>query len=140
MLYSNHDMEFIKMVKNSYYLKNEINKLGYSLDSKNIKKIKETIKNKIKLPRNIEEYLNENKLINKDTIKKKLISEGIFEEKCSECNIGNKWNGRNLLMQIDHINGIHNDNRLSNLRLLCANCLSQVQNKRNIIKSNTNYN
>ena len=37
------------MVKNSYYLKNEINKLGYSLDSKNLKKIKETIKNKIKL-------------------------------------------------------------------------------------------
>ena len=29
-------------------------------------------------------------------------------------------------MQLDHINGIHSDNRLENLRILCPNCHSQT--------------
>lgn len=29
-------------------------------------------------------------------------------------------------MVLDHINGIHNDNRLENLRMLCPNCNSQT--------------
>ncbi len=31
-----------------------------------------------------------------------------------------------MVLQLDHINGIHTDNRIENLRILCPNCHSQT--------------
>jgi hypothetical protein len=45
---------------------------------------------------------------------------------CSYCGLGELWNGKALSLQLDHINGVFNDNRLENLRLLCPNCHSQT--------------
>ena len=45
---------------------------------------------------------------------------------CSECGVGEVWNSKSLVLQLDHINGVHNDHRLENLRLLCPNCHSQT--------------
>lgn len=45
---------------------------------------------------------------------------------CAECGIGGEWNGRRLVLQLDHKNGIHNDNRRENLQLICPNCHSQT--------------
>lgn len=42
------------------------------------------------------------------------------------CGLGNNWNGKPLVLILDHINGIYNDNRIENLRLLCPNCNSQT--------------
>jgi hypothetical protein len=36
------------------------------------------------------------------------------------------WNGRPLVPILDHIDGVHRNNRLENLRLLCPNCDSQL--------------
>lgn len=60
-------------------------------------------------------------------LKKRLIKENFLENKCSnlECGI-NSWLGTNLVLELDHINGVNNDHRLSNLRLLCPNCHSQT--------------
>lgn len=59
-------------------------------------------------------------------LKKRLIDENLLENKCSECGISGEWNGKELTLQLDHINGINNDNSLENLRILCPNCHSQT--------------
>jgi hypothetical protein len=58
-------------------------------------------------------------------IKKRMIKNGI-EYICSECKMGDEWNGKPITLQLDHINSIHNDNRIENLRFLCPNCHSQT--------------
>ena len=54
-------------------------------------------------------------------LRKKLIREGIKEHKCESCNL-TEWLGNKIPLELDHINGINNDHRLENLRLLCPNC------------------
>jgi len=58
-------------------------------------------------------------------VKIRLLRAGILENRCEECGIS-EWLGRPLTIQIDHINGVKDDHRLENLRMLCPNCHSQT--------------
>jgi 5-methylcytosine-specific restriction endonuclease McrA len=64
---------------------------------------------------------------NRVRLKNRLIREGLLENCCAECGIGDVWNGKPLALHLDHINGVNNDNRIENLRLLCPNCHSQTE-------------
>lgn len=57
-------------------------------------------------------------------LKLRLISEKYLKNECSVCKI-TSWCDKPLSLQLDHINGIRNDNRIENLRILCPNCHSQ---------------
>lgn len=68
-------------------------------------------------------------------IKRRLLQEGVIENRCSGCGIRD-YNGKPLSMQLDHINGINDDYRLTNLRMLCPNChsLTDTYGGRNVLR------
>lgn len=47
--------------------------------------------------------------------------------RCIKCANEGSWNGTELRLELDHINGISDDNRIENLRWLCPNCHSQTE-------------
>jgi hypothetical protein len=60
-------------------------------------------------------------------IKLRLVRSGLKEGRCEECGLS-EWLGAPLSMSLHHVNGERTDNRLDNLRLLCASCHSQTAN------------
>lgn len=70
-------------------------------------------------------------------LKKRLIKSGLLIEKCFECGLGDEWNGKKIVLQLEHKNGKNKDNRLENLCLLCPNCHSQTKTfaGKNCVKS-----
>lgn len=58
-------------------------------------------------------------------LKKRLIFEGIKQNQCEICGV-NEWMGKELVCQLDHINGNARDHVLENLRILCPNCHTQT--------------
>lgn len=49
----------------------------------------------------------------------------LYGYKCDECGIS-EYNNKELVLQVDHVNGDPYDDSPTNLRLLCPNCHSQT--------------
>ena len=81
----------------------------------------------------LEELLVRGRTCSGPSLAKRLIEAGVVPRACSCCSL-EEWRGQPIPLELDHINGEHDDNRLENLRLLCPNChaLTDTYRGRNI--------
>lgn len=140
------DEKFELIIKTSSSIAEVLTKVGYKNKSGNMHNyIKDRImhdglstkhmtklNNKVnrnattKIP--IEEILIKNSVYtNRTHLKKRLVNEKVLKYECDKCGNEGEWLGELITLQLDHINGINNDNRLENLRFLCPNCHSQTK-------------
>lgn len=136
------DEVFIEAVNDSRCLKDVVGKLGYSKASGSMGRF---VKRRIeemnidtshfnlgyarsshpKYP--LEEILVENSNYeNIERLKRRIIKAGLLKYECAECGNKGEWNGKQLILQLEHRNGKHNDHRIQNLCFLCPNCHSQT--------------
>jgi hypothetical protein len=74
-----------------------------------------------------EDLLSNKQYMHTSALKKRLLKEGILENTCSLCDMKNEWNGKPIVLHLDHIDGDRFNNKLSNLRIICPNCHSQTE-------------
>lgn len=86
--------------------------------------------------KSINSILLENSSYPTTHLKEKLYREGLKERKCELCGQEEMWKGKRMSLILDHINGINNDHRIENLRIVCPNCnaTSETFKGRNIKK------
>ena len=70
----------------------------------------------------MEHWLQNGSHISSSHLKPMLYKEGLKQRECEKCGQGEEWRGEHISLILDHINGVSNDNRLENLRILCPNC------------------
>jgi len=73
-----------------------------------------------------DEVFIENSKYSRYHLKLRIIKYKIIKYKCNVCENFGSWKGEKLSLQLEHKNGINNDNRIENLCFLCPNCHSQT--------------
>lgn len=143
-IYKLSDEQFVELLKKSSTISEVLFKLGYTvkgnswgysqvkrrMDDLNLDysifKGKSAITKTNKL-NNVkkEDILKENCKHQRIVLRRYIIKNNLIPYKCAICGC-TEWQGKTLSLELDHINGINNDNRLENLRFLCPNCHSQT--------------
>lgn len=72
------------------------------------------------------EVLVEHSTYSRASLKRRLFESGLKERRCELCGQGERWRGLPMGLILDHINGIRDDNRFENLRIVCPNCAATL--------------
>lgn len=135
-------LKIIKLIKESSSISEVCRKLNISVTNGNYTTIKNIIKeNEVSIDHfkrgshnktntkkiQIVEILVENSKYPSTKLKRRLLSEGLKKPICESCG-NSKWMNDDIPLQLHHKNGLHNDNRLDNLQLLCPNCHAKTEN------------
>lgn len=72
------------------------------------------------------ELFVENSSRHRGCIKKRILSDNLIPYCCADCGLQDSWNGKEIVLHLEHKNGVSNDHRLENLCFLCPNCHSQT--------------
>jgi hypothetical protein len=74
----------------------------------------------------LESILVEHSTFARGHLKERLYAAGVKSPRCELCGQGPRWCGREMALVLDHINGIADDNRIENLRIVCPNCAATL--------------
>lgn len=74
----------------------------------------------------LEEVLVENSSYARGKLKERLFATGLKQPICEMCGLDEFWHGNRMALVLDHINGVSNDHRLENLRIVCPNCAATL--------------
>jgi len=72
------------------------------------------------------EVLVERSTYSRNHLKRRLLAAGLKSPQCELCGLGEIWQGRPMSMILDHVNGVRDDHRLENLRMVCPNCAATL--------------
>lgn len=141
-----------KIVAESFSFVEVLSKLGYSTKGGNNNA---TLKNRLEYygistehfthkssKRNWtdEEIFCEDSKASQPTLRRAYKNKTTDSYKCAVCGLEPFWNGKPLVLTLDHKNGKNRDNRYENLRWICPNCDRQsdtygMKNKKNLQKN-----
>lgn len=142
-IYELTDEQFVALIKDSTNISEVLFKLGYSVKGNswgfsNIRRrmdeLKLTTKDfkgknalGIKTEKQVDpkKLLKENSKHSRTVLRRYILKNELIPYRCAICGCV-EWQGKTLSLELDHINGMNNDNRLENLRFLCPNCHSQT--------------
>ena len=133
-LYSEDELRNI--VNDSYSMAEVVRKLHYkTVNGRNVNTVRKRLDeynistDHFKYVKGIERTFDnvfcENSTATQNTLRrwfKKISNDSV----CEICGHNKIWNGKELTMTLDHINGNNHDNRIENLRWICPNCGSQL--------------
>ena len=133
------DEEFAKIVAESKNMTEICLKLGYAAKSganqtrvrKRIDELKLStnhfyINNQRPIKRCPQNIFIENSTADQKTLRDWYLKGKYTEYKCDICGLEPFWNGKELTLILDHINGRNHDDRLENLHWVCPNCNQQL--------------
>lgn len=84
---------------------------------------------KVVSPMSLDKILIKGSVYKSHNLKKRLIQDGLKTETCECCGLS-QWMEQPIKLELHHINGDSNDNRLDNLQILCPNCHAMTDNYR----------
>lgn len=102
-----------------YIEKYQINTEHFDAHQIRIEKINR-LNSKKKIP--MKDILISGSTYNRGHLKQRLYDENIKTRQCELCGQNEIWNGKKISLILDHINGVWDDNRIDNLRIVCPNC------------------